>query len=117
MSQHGRENAQLLQAIKHSHETNDGTYGPPHVVHDLMDAGFACSENRVARLIKVAGIKARHKRRRTPGQLEAAVHSIAPKLLDRSLKQLDRIRSGRPTSLMSGLAKAGTGIGRWHRGG
>ena len=62
MSQHERENAQLLQTIKRSHEASDGTYGSPRVVRDLMDAGFACSENRVARLMKVAGIKARHER-------------------------------------------------------
>ncbi|KAB8060255.1 IS3 family transposase [Janthinobacterium sp. FT14W] len=40
----------LLQAIKRSHAASDGTYGSPRVVRDLMDAGLACSENRVARL-------------------------------------------------------------------
>ncbi|MDR6397894.1 putative transposase [Herbaspirillum seropedicae] len=83
VSQHQRENAQLLQAIKHSHEASDGTYGSPRVVRDLIDAGFACSENRVARLMKAAGIKARHKRRRTPEQRAVAAHSVAPNLLDR----------------------------------
>lgn len=86
ISQHEHENAQLLQAIKRSHEASDGTYGSPRVVRDLADAGFSCSENRVARLMKAAGIKARHKRRRTPGQLEAVVHSIAPNLLDRQFE-------------------------------
>ncbi|WP_373992144.1 transposase [Duganella sp. BuS-21] len=55
--------------MKHSHEASDGTYGSPRVVRDLMDAGFACSENRVARLMKVAGIQARHKRRRISSAL------------------------------------------------
>ena len=82
-SEHERENARLLQAIKQSHDASDGTYGSPRVVRDLIDAGFACSENRVARLMQAAGIKARHKRRRAPGQLETAVHAIAPNLLDR----------------------------------
>lgn len=85
-SQRERDNAQLLQAIKHSHETSDGTYGSPRVVRDLADTGLACSENRVARLMKAAGIKARHKRRRAPGQLEATVHAIAPNLLDRQFE-------------------------------
>ncbi|MQA40718.1 IS3 family transposase [Rugamonas sp. FT29W] len=67
MSQHERGNAQLVQAIKHRHEASDGTYGSPRIVRDLMDAGFACSENRLARLMKIAGIKARHQRRRPPG--------------------------------------------------
>ncbi len=58
VSVHERENAQLLSAIKHSHEASDGTYGSPRVVRDLIDAGFSCSKNRVARLMKAAGIKA-----------------------------------------------------------
>ena len=52
-------------------------------MRDLIDAGFSGSENRVARLMKAAGIKARHKRRRAPGQLDAPADSIAPNLLDR----------------------------------
>jgi putative transposase len=32
--------------------------------------------------MKAAGIKARHKRRRTPGQLSAVIHAIAPNLLE-----------------------------------
>ncbi len=83
VSQHQRENAQLLQAIKHSHEASDGTYGSPRVVRDLIDASFACSENRVARVMKAACIKARHKRRRAPAQRAVEAHSIAPNLLDR----------------------------------
>ena len=85
-SAHEREKAQLLKAIKHSHEASDGTYGSPRVVRDLIDAGFSCSENRVARLMKAAGIKARHKRRRAPGQLDSPIHAIAPNLLDRQFK-------------------------------
>jgi len=64
MSQHERENAQLLQAIKHLHEASDGTYGSPRVVRDLIDAGFSCSENRVARLMKAAG--SRHRMQHEP---------------------------------------------------
>jgi len=41
VSANERENAQLLNAIKHSHEGSDGTYGPPRVVRDLIDAGFS----------------------------------------------------------------------------
>jgi putative transposase len=85
-SAHERENAELLKAIKDSHEASDGTYGSPRVVRDLIDAGFTCSENRVARLMSAAGIKARHKRRRAPGQLDSPVHAIAPNLLDRQFE-------------------------------
>lgn len=86
VSAHECENAQLVKAIKHSHDASDGTYGSPRVVRDLMDAGFSCSENRVARLMKAAGIKARHKRRRAPGQRNSPDHAIAPNLLDRQFE-------------------------------
>jgi putative transposase len=85
-SAHEWEDACLLKAVRRSHEANDGTYGSPRIVRDLIDAGFTCSENRVARLIKAAGIKARHKRRRTPRQLDSPVHAIAPNLLDRQFE-------------------------------
>ena len=74
-SQREHQNAQLLQAIKNSHAASDATYGSPRVVRDLIDAGLPCSENRVARLMKAAGIKARHKRRRAPGHVAEAVHA------------------------------------------
>lgn len=106
-SAHERENAQLLDAIKHSHETSDGTYGSPRVVRDLIDAGFSCSENRVARLMKAAGIKARHKRRRAPGQLDSPVHAIAPNLLDRQVEATGPNHKWAATLPRYGLAKAG----------
>ena len=55
-------------------------------MRDLIDAGFSCSENRVARLMTADGIKARHKRRRAPGQLDSPVHAIVPNLLDRQFE-------------------------------
>jgi transposase InsO family protein len=76
-------NAALLLRIRESFGASDRTYGSPRIVRDLHDDGLGCSENRVARLMQVAGIKARHKRRRQPGQMLAVVHSIAPNLLDR----------------------------------
>ena len=107
MSQHERKNAQLLKAIKHSHETNDGTYGSLRVARDFMDAGFACSENRVASLMKIAGTKARHKRRRTPGQLRPQCARLRGICWTGSFKQVGRIKSGQSTLLMSGQVKAG----------
>jgi transposase InsO family protein len=71
LSAREQENARLLKAIRLSHQASDGTYGSPQVYRDLRDTGETCSENRVAKLMNAAGIKARHKRRRAPGQLEA----------------------------------------------
>jgi putative transposase len=79
-------NAQLIVRIRASFAASDGTYGSPRILHDLQAAGETCSANRVARLMRSAGIKARHKRRRLPGQPVSAVHSVAPNLLERQFQ-------------------------------
>jgi len=85
-SQQQQANEMLLGLIRASFAASDKTYGSPRIVRDLRDEGVACSVNRVARLMQAAGIKARHKRRRMPGQLVSAVHSVAPNLLDRQFE-------------------------------
>jgi len=76
-------NADLLKRIRQSFADSDRTYGSPRIVRDLNDDGMTCSVNRVARLMHIAGIKARYKRRRRPGQYLSPVHAIAPNLLER----------------------------------
>ena len=86
-SRRSRENDQLTVQIRTSFERSDRTYGSLRVVRDLHEWGFSCSRNRVARLMQVAGLKARHKRRRLPtDQGIRPEHSIAPNLLDRSFE-------------------------------
>jgi putative transposase len=79
-------NTQLIVRIRGSFAASDGTYGSPRILRDLQAAGETCSVNRVARLMQVAGIKARQKRCRIPGQLVSAVHSVAPDLLERQFQ-------------------------------
>lgn len=76
----------LLGHIRDSFAASDRTYGSPRIVRDLQENGLPCSVNRVARLMQGAGIKARHKRRRLPGQVVSVVHSVAPNLLDRQFE-------------------------------
>jgi putative transposase len=79
---------QVLKAhIQQSFHGSDRTYGSPRVWRDLKDWGYACSENRVARLMKQLELKARQKRRRVPG--DAGIrqeHCIAPNLLERQFE-------------------------------
>lgn len=83
VSQRQQANTTLLSRIHAHFAASDRTYGSPRIVLDLRDEGMSCSVNRVARLMQGAGLKARHKRRRLPGQNLSVVHSIAPNLLDR----------------------------------
>jgi putative transposase len=82
-----RENSALLAAIHTSFEQSDRTYGSPRVWRDLRAWGHRCGENRVARLMLSAGLKARRKRRYLPVDAGArAEHAIAPNLLDRQFE-------------------------------
>ena len=57
ISARAAEDAALLVEIRQSFAESHGIYGSPRVYHDLREAGFSCSENRVARLMRDAQLK------------------------------------------------------------
>lgn len=63
-SEREQENEKLTQRIKQVYEQNRETYGSPRIHVELKDVGVKCSRKRVARLMRVHGICAQHKRRR-----------------------------------------------------
>ena len=81
-SQRDQQNDVITARIRQSFAESDRTYGSPRVWRDLRDWGVACSENRVARLMKVARLQARPRRRRLPHD-QGTRSVIAPNLLDR----------------------------------
>ena len=56
-------NTARVLRIHKSFTANDRTYGSARIVRGLRDDGPDCPKNRVARLMQLASIKARHKRR------------------------------------------------------
>lgn len=86
-SRRSQDNDKLLVQIRTSFERSDSTYGSPRVWHDLRAWGFACGRHRVARLMRVAQLQARRKRRRLPSDFGVRPESsIAPNLLDRQFE-------------------------------
>ena len=71
----------LIQAI---HKELKGSDGSPRMVHKLRDRGFPASKERVERLIRENGIKARHKRRYKVTTDSKHTLPVAKNLLDRS---------------------------------
>ena len=73
----------LTEKIRQIHDESRGTYGSPRVHAALQAEGYAAGENRVARLMKEAGLRgvSRRKRPSTTVQGERS-HSI-PDLVDR----------------------------------
>ena len=75
-------NRVVLARIRESFEASDRTYGSPRVWRDLRAGNVACGENRAARLMHQAGLRARPAPRRLPLDTGAR-SSVAPNVLDR----------------------------------
>jgi putative transposase len=58
-SERARQNEKLAERIREIHWQSRGTYGSPRVYQVLIRQGCPVSENRVARLMRTHGIKAR----------------------------------------------------------
>lgn len=86
-SRRSLENARLTALIRQSFLESDRTYGSPRVWRDLVDWNERCSENRAARLMSRARLRARPKPRRLPSdEGRRPEHSIAPNVLDRQFE-------------------------------
>ena len=57
LSPRAKVNEALTLKIKEFYDQSMGIYGSPRIFCDLREASVACSENRVARLMRAAGIK------------------------------------------------------------
>lgn len=68
-SDRSRANEKLFRTIHRIHAQSHGTYGSPRVWEALNQQGILCSENRVARLMRSAGLTGRVVKvtRRQPG--------------------------------------------------
>lgn len=55
--------AQMLALIQSLHVELKAAYGSPRMVRELRDRGFSAGKERVERLMRENGIRARHKRR------------------------------------------------------
>ena len=82
-SRRSRENRVLEDRIRLSHANSHGIYGVPRIYQDLSDDGVRCGKNRVARIMRNAGIRSR-----TRKKFKATTNSrhnlpVAQNLLDR----------------------------------
>jgi len=65
-SARSKANRALSVAINASYAESDQAYGAIRVHRDLKDEGYSCSKNRVARLMRQAGIKSVHAKKYRP---------------------------------------------------
>jgi len=82
-SERSHANRALLTEIRVAFDRSRQTYGSPRMTEELNDSGILCSENRVARLMRLGGIRAVGKRKYRVTTDSKHTHPVAENLLDR----------------------------------
>ena len=81
-SRRAQTDAAMLAIIKASFVLSDSTYGVARMIGEVSDAGLPCGRDRVARVMRTAGLRARPRQRAKP--TDAGTRSIfAPNALAR----------------------------------
>jgi transposase InsO family protein len=85
-------NQELTAEIKKAFEDSGETYGSPRIYQVMRKLGLMCSQNRVARLMGLAGLKAKQARRFRATTKRNKAHRAAANLLNRefSVEQPNR---------------------------
>lgn len=104
-----RENQALFERIQQIHQATKRRYGSPRVYAELRGRGVLCGENRVARLMRAGGLRARSARRFRITTQSGHRHPPAANHLARDFA----IGAGKPTVWMSDITYLPTAQG-WH---
>jgi transposase InsO family protein len=79
---------QTLAMIRAIHAEVKGAYGSPRMVRELRQRGYTASKGRVERLMRLHGIRARHKRRYRVTTDSKHGFPVAANLLDRNFEPM-----------------------------
>ena len=82
-SDRSRANRTLLREMHIAFDRSRQTYGSPRLTAELNESGVSCSENRVARLMRLSGIRAVGKRKYRVTTNSNHNHPVAENLLNR----------------------------------
>ena len=83
-SKRWQENEELLIWIKSIYEVSRKAYGSPRVAQELLAGGKKVSQQRVARIMRAAGIRARKPRKFVATTDSRHNYPVAPNLLNRN---------------------------------
>ncbi len=78
------ENQEILKEIKMIHTKHKSRYGSPRMHQDLLDKGYSCSENRVARIMAANDIRAIFKKKFFITTNSRHLFPVAPNILNRN---------------------------------
>jgi putative transposase len=68
--------------IRRLHDQSKGVYGSPKMHHELKDEGYQCGRHKVARLMRLAGLRGCPKRRFRVTTQSDPSHPVAANLID-----------------------------------
>jgi putative transposase len=76
-------NRELYKKVKVVYNENHGVYGSPRIYRELKDQGVVCSENRIARLMRLRDLRAKQSKHFKTTTRRNRAHAAAPNLLKR----------------------------------
>ena len=79
-------NQELFKKIEVVYHENYGVYGSPRIYRELTDQGVGCSENRIARLMRLRGLQAKQTKRFETTTKRNRSQPAAPNLLKRDFE-------------------------------
>ena len=85
-SKRTQEDARLLRQIRTAHLASDGTYGVPRIYVELVEAGVEVGRDRVARLMREAGLVGVSRRRFVTTTTRSESGRQAPDLVERHFR-------------------------------
>lgn len=86
VSKRTQANRRLLLQIERIHHTVDANYGSPRMWNELSALGIPCSVNRVARVMRQAGIRSKRGRRFRRPWLKSVASFTVPNILQGSFQ-------------------------------
>jgi len=73
---------ELTDVIRRLHAESNGVYGSPKILQDLREEGYQCGRHKVARLMRLGGLKGCPKRRFKVTTKRDPKHPVAANLLE-----------------------------------
>ncbi len=81
-SQRSKTDRELTRVIRRLHADSDGVYGSPKITADLRDEGYGHGRHKVARLMRLAGLKGCPTQRFRVTTIRDPSHPVADNLLE-----------------------------------
>ncbi len=85
-SSRAKTDREVTEVLKHLHAESDGVYGSPKMCLELKDEGYHCGKHKVARLMRLAGLRGCPKRRFRVTTKQEPSHPIATNLLEQDFE-------------------------------